>query len=256
MMRIDCIVIAYALSDDLLNLFKAVDAPNVVWRIFTHSAEPAVLEAVGHIAARAADRCHVYDYRDNRGLARSWNDGIQDAYTSGADVAVLINDDVLPGAGDVEVLAWAAVNMPQAGIVKCMGVDKRSNQCVSMEFGLCVITRNGWETVGAFDEHITPIYWEDIDWERRRVLLTVPELMMLDTHAVHVGSKTAQVQPDGRAIAQQHYDRNERYYRAKWGATHLDGERFSVPFNDARLSLRIDPAARHNPYPEYAGVSP
>ncbi|MBL8162467.1 MAG: glycosyltransferase family 2 protein [Anaerolineae bacterium] len=252
MRRIDLILVTYALSQELLELFTAADAPNVFWRVFTHSAHEDVLMAVRAIEARAKLRMCVYDYQTNRGLARSWNDGIYYAYMTGADLAVLINDDMLPGREDVQRVARAAMLYPHVGIVKCMGFDERSQTRTSMEFGLTGITRAGWEQVGAFDEMIWPIYWEDIDWERRRKLLGVEEYMVVDTHARHAGSKTAIVTPNGVAQAQVHYDVNARYYRDKWGGTHLEGERFTHPFNNPALGCYISPARRHNPYPSEA----
>lgn len=269
--NIHCIVIGFALADELRQLLQAADAPNITWHLFLHSSAPEVIEAMEWITSKLIRRSRpfsYYPYQVNRGLSASWNDGIENAYAGHvfipipgypssmvapkpADVAIIINDDMLPGPGDVQKVAQAAMDHPECGIIKCMGLDKRSGSRTSMEFGLTAITRRGWEVVGCFDENIKPIYWEDIDWGRRHGLSGLPLYVVEDTGAVHQGSKTSLVVPGGVALAQQAYDRNQAYYSRKWGGTHHSGERFAIPFNDARFGLKIDPANRHDPYPGY-----
>jgi len=261
--NIHCVVIAYGLADDLRDLFEAVDAPNIHWHIFTHSDIPEVIDVVKEITARLHEqtnpnswkhlplRLSLYDYRDNRGLSRSWNDGIAEAYTAGADVAIILNDDMLPGFDDVQRVAQAALDHPECGLIKCMGLDMRSGQRTPMEFGLTAITKRGWEVVGAFDENIWPIYWEDIDWDHRRTLSGLPVHIVQETTAVHAGSKTSVTVPGLLEQTNGWFDANQRYYVRKWGAIHTEGERFATPFNDPALGLKIEPSQRHHPYGQY-----
>lgn len=246
-----CIVIAYALPDDLLALFEAGDAPNITWHLFLHRYEPAIVDACETIAVRGYPRVIYIPHGTNRGLSASWNDGIENAYRLGADVAIIINDDMLPDSGDIQRVAQAAIDHPECGIIKCMGTDKRSGSRTPMEFGLTAITKRGWEVVGCFDENISPIYWEDIDWGRRHGLTGLPLYAVEDTSAVHQGSKTSLTVSDGVALAQQAYDRNQDYYIRKWGGTHHSGERFERPFDNPAFGLKIEYEDRHDPYPGY-----
>lgn len=258
--NIHCIVIGYGLPDDMARLFEAADAPNIHWHIFMHSNDPKVLQVVANFCERVNSLAGVNDEvraslyptaGENRGLARSWNDGIENAYKRGGDVAILLNDDMLPGPGDVQRVARTALDNPHCGIVKCMGLDQRIGERTSMEFGLTAITRLGWRKVGYFDENIWPIYWEDIDWDRRRILAGLPVDMVNDTNAIHAGSKTSVTVPGLLEQTSAWYAANEAYYRRKWGGTHHEGERYTLPFNDPRFSLKIHEHLRHRPYGRY-----
>lgn len=230
-------VIAYGLADDLVKLFDRVgDAPGIKWRLFLHSDIPHV-EATCHSLIERYPNIYYYPYKVNRGLSRSWNEGISASYADGADVAMILNDDMLPGVGDVQRVAQAAIDHPEYPIVKCMGLDMRSGQRTPMEFGLTAITKQGWRTVGAFDENIWPIYWEDIDWDYRRRLSGQDELIIQDTTAVHAGSKTSVTVPGLLQQTDAWYNANLAYYRRKWGRAHTEGEIYDVPFDDLSAPL-------------------
>lgn len=249
MINIHCVVIGYGLPDDMQKLFEAVDAPNITWHIFLHSSQPDVVRVTNNFCDATVGEAYSYSYYTNRGLSRSWNEGIDYAYkVFDADVAIILNDDLLPGPGDVQRVVAAAMAHPEAGIVKCMGTDMRSGQRTPMEFGCTAITRRGWAVVGAFDENIWPIYWEDIDWDRRRQLAGLPVHIVEDTTAVHAGSKTSVTVPGLLEQANGWFAANEAYYRRKWGRIHTEGELYSTPFNDPALGLKINPAQRHRPY--------
>src|SRR5689334_13212546 len=149
---IRCIVVTYGLPDDLQKLLDAVHAPNIHWQFFIHGDNAAVDEVIWRFVQRYA-RSHIHNHRVNRGLSRSWNDGINQSYLGSADVAIILNDDMLPGPGDVQRVADAAMAHPECGLIKCMGTDMRSGQRTPMEFGLTAITKRGWEVVGCFDEN-------------------------------------------------------------------------------------------------------
>jgi GT2 family glycosyltransferase len=256
-MNIQCTVIAYGLADDLLKLFAAADAPNIKWRLFLHSDIPAVVQACDTLVERYPNLVY-YPYKTNRGLSRSWNEGIEASYADGADVAMIINDDMLPGPCDVQRVAEAAVAHPFCALVKAMGIDLRTGQRTPMEFGLTAITKTGWKIIGAFDENIWPIYWEDIDWSRRLNLSGLPVYVVEDTAAIHAGSKTSVTVPGLLEQTNHWYDANLAYYRRKWGAAHTEGERFIIPFDDGdpwaieyyalKGAWYIDPQFRHAPY--------
>lgn len=248
MINIHCVVIGYGLADDLRKLFEAADAPNIMWRLFLHSDIPEVVETCYNLADTY--KVNYYAYKTNRGLSRSWNEGISDAYMFGADVAIILNDDMLPGPGDVQRVAQAAVEHPECGLVKCMGLDLRSGQRTPMEFGLTAITKRGWDVIGAFDENIWPIYWEDVDWSRRLKLSGLPVHIVQETTAVHAGSKTSVTVPGLLEKTNGWYNANQAYYHRKWGGA-IGAEAYATPFNDPALGLKIEPFYRHRPYGQY-----
>ncbi len=248
-MKIHCVVIAYGLSDDLLRLYRLTTGFDVTWHLFLHSSIPQVIMTCMELNEN--DNVRFHDYRVNRGLARSWNDGLIDSYGSGADVVMLLNDDMIPAPGDLERVAEAALEHPEYALTKARGFDLRTLKHTTMEFGFTAVTRHGWETIGCFDENISPVYWEDIDWCRRMDLAGLECLTVDCTSVVHAGSKTMVTVPGLKEQSQQWFDMNRDYYKRKWGRTHQEGELYEYPFNDTTLGLKIAPEERTNPYPGY-----
>lgn len=249
-MRIDIIVVAYGLADDLLKLFEAANAPNIMWHLFLHSRIPHVVTACEWIVATYPN-LYYYAYMVNRGLAKSWNEGLHAAYRDGADVAMIANDDVLPAPGDVQRLADAALEHRDCFHIVGNMLDQRSGQIVDSQFGLCSINPIALEAIGYFDENIFPIYWEDIDYIRRARLAGLQEFKVEDTNIVHAGSKTSASAPGMVDYLSTFFNLNRAYYFRKWGGSEIGLELYPIPFNDARLGLHIPYEQRETPYPGY-----
>ena len=108
-MKIGVVLITYAI--DVTPLIKSMDGPDVSWRIFTHSANQEVIAALNFIPVRSDMRPDIklYDYRQNRGLAKSWNEGLIDAYAMGADAVIGLRFDATEAGAQTpatEVLAY------------------------------------------------------------------------------------------------------------------------------------------------------
>lgn len=244
-------VIGYGLADDLLTLFDTASGPGVYWHLFLHSQFPDVVAVCKRLAER--DRVILYDYGENRGVARSWNEGLIASYEAGADVAMIANDDVICSYDDVQSLAVTAFNH-NAGepfyMVSGSGWDVRQQKTGDMLMAMAVITRFGFEQIGCFDENFWPLYYEDQDWYRRAELLGLSRWCVRDTHIIHAGSKTLYHVPGQNEWHDQRFLENQAYYERKWGGS-PGIERFGRPFNDPATGLRINPADRHAPYPMY-----
>lgn len=245
-MRIDIVVVAHSLADDLQRLFDAANADNVVWHLHLHSNIPWV----GVICQRLAEHPNVnfYNHQFNRGLAKSWNDGLEVGYREGADVVMIANDDGLPGPGDVQRLAEAAVNNRDKYVIGGAGFDVRGMEHrANMQFTICAINPIAIETIGCFDENFFPIYFEDVDWYRRAALAGLEMMAIPNTCLIHMGSKS--VHSNSALMQQNHetFSRNNTYYQRKWGGE-IGKETFTIPFNDPTLNLRIDAGQRSAPY--------
>ena len=68
-----------------------------------HSDDPATANACEDLAARPYVQYHPHGH--NRGLSRTWNDGMLAAYDEGAAVVVIANDDIAFAPGDLDRLA-------------------------------------------------------------------------------------------------------------------------------------------------------
>lgn len=218
----------------------------MVWHLHLHSDIPQVVNACQTLQ-RQYRNTRYYPHKHNRGLSRSWNDSLETAYGEGATVALLLNDDMQPQAGDLQRVAQAALDNPSAAIVKCRGYDNRTGIWRLMEYGFAAITRHGMKTIGYFDENIYPVYLEDTDWERRLQLSGEQVQVVNETTITHIGSKTINSVTGLRGKSDTWFHANKVYYARKWGIN----EDYPTPFNDPRYGLKISASERHNPYPEY-----
>jgi GT2 family glycosyltransferase len=250
MLHIHLIVVAFALAEDLLKLYEAANASNITWHIFLHSNFADVVEVCESIAI-GNRQVHLYDYRKNRGLARSWNDGLFLAYRrDAADIALIANDDALPAEGDVQKIAEFAFLHPEFYRVTGFGYDVGGGFAGDMRFAMCAVNPVALEAIGYFDENFWPVYFEDIDWYLRAELAGLKHHMVQDTHIVHQGSKTFHTAGE-QALHHTRFRANRAYYKAKWGADENNPAVFTMPFGDPALELKISAEQRHAPYPGY-----
>lgn len=249
-MRIDVVTVAYNLPDATRRLIDtAVSKVGhfVHYHLFTHSTHEGVIEVASALGRR--DDVTLYDYRENRGLSRSWNEGMIAAYAGGADTVAIINDDCALGEGDLDSMAiWARGMDSKPGIVSAWGYDARANEHKSLGYSCFILTPIALERVGCFDENIYPIYFEDNDYARRLALAGLAHVH-LDrvTNVIHGGSSAIHADPELMIQNHKTFEANKAYYLRKWGGM-PHHEQYEHPFNNAGLSEYIDPSARATPY--------
>ena len=246
-MKCGVVVVAFGLADDLENLLnRLVFQPGLFVYLFLHSRIPAVEQVCRRYAVYLNVR--LYDYGVNRGLAKSWNEGLIDGYRDGMDVMLIANDDALPEHGDATRIARAALHNPGDYMVSGWGFDAQRNQSGDMLFSLAAINPIALETIGYFDENFFPIYYEDVDYYRRASLAGLERRCFPGTHILHAGSKSLGV--TAAHIHEDRFARNQAYFFRKWGGE-KGHEQFTTPFNDPALGIRIGAADRGAPYGEY-----
>lgn len=247
-MNIHIILVAYALPEETWRLFAALDGADVTWHLFMHSRTPEILAVCRKIALHS--NVYYNAYGENRGLARSWNEGLLAAYVRGADMAIIANDDVTATRDDLHTLALAALTHRDHYRVSATGWDEREKQETDMRFALAAVNPVALERIGCFDENFWPVYYEDLDWERRAELAGLRALTLARGGVVHQGSATRYSSPEAAAVHQATFWKNRNYYILKWGG--FEGEeRVTVPFNNDAFGLRIAPSSRGAPYPGY-----
>ncbi|HLB31179.1 MAG TPA: hypothetical protein VJN91_06585 [Gammaproteobacteria bacterium] len=246
-MNIHIVTIAYGLAEDLKTLFGTATSARhtICWRLFLHSRFPDVLAACEYLARR--NDVEYYPLGVNRGLARSWNQGILDGYAQGADVVILANDDMRPGEGDVDRLAEGAAAMRDKYVVCCDGFDARNKRDHDTGFGFTAVNPLALERIGCFDENYFPIYGEDADYRRRGKLAGLQIGVVGGTRVIHQGSKNIHTVPGLLEQNQVTYAATLEYQMRKWGG-HYGKETYEHPFDNPGFGLRIDPAAREHPY--------
>lgn len=250
-MRVELVTVAYNSGSDLEGLLQSARSAThrVGIHLFLHSNHAATAAACERAAQDS--RVTYRPFRVNRGLSRSWNDGIIEGFEAGAEIVVVANDDIAFGPGDLDRLVGVASRDRSAYIVTCAGPHQVNRRWLPSHGYACfAINRIALELLGCFDENFFPAYCEDQDYARRALLAGLHEENCADSQVIHRGS--ASIGRDAELAAANAYthQRNLEYYRRKWGGD-AGAETFSNPFADCTVGLRISPEARHAPYGGY-----
>ena len=248
-MKIAVVTIAYSSSASAASVIETASSANghaIECHLFLHSKYPQLVEACNCIAQSPLVTYHAFG--TNRGVAKSWNEGMLAAYSARADVVIIANDDIVFAPGDLARLGEKAVACRDRYIVSCAGFHQRFNRNMpSVGYSCFAINPVAIEKLGCFDENIFPAYCEDQDYARRAHLSGLNEENCPDTKLTHLGSNSVLSDP---ALGRQNlvtHRLNRSYYRRKWGG---DGgqETYSYPFNNPRLTCYVSPRTRQAPY--------
>lgn len=247
-MKVALVTVAYNSAQSIARLIEtAIQSEHEVRvHLFLHSQHQATMAA----CLSLADLSQVvyYPYACNRGLSKSWNEGILNAYGSGADVVLVVNDDIYFSPGDVDKIAARALEHRDRYIISCAGFHRRLNRHLpSHGYSCFAINPIALERIGCFDENFFPCYCEDQDYAYRARLAGLEEENCSDTMIHHGGSDTIYSSPELTAQNRVTQGRNMQYYIRKWGGLG-DQERFSHPFNNPQFGYHIAAECRHSPY--------
>src|SRR5271155_5564454 len=238
-MKIAVVTVAYSSSACASSVIDTASANHhtIECHLFLHSRYPELTESCNRVAQDSA--VVYYPYGCNRGVSKSWNEGMLASYARQADVVIIANDDIGFTAGDIEKLAERAAACRDRYIISCAGFHQRFNRRQpSVGYSCFAINPIAIEKLGCFDENIFPAYCEDQDFARRAGLSGLHEENCPDTKLVHLGSNTVLSDPVlGRQNLVTHR-LNRAYYRRKWGG---DGgnETYNYPFNNPRLTYYV-----------------
>lgn len=247
-MKIAIVTVAYNLPDATRALIaSAVSLKHQVsYHIFLHSARPDVVSVVDELALNN-ERVIPYRYKFNRGLAKSWNEGMMAGYARGNDVVIIVNDDCIFSPGDLDLLAQQAFVERGRYMVSAMGFNHRLGEMTNLCFSCFAINPIALTTVGCFDENFFPIYFEDNDYDRRARLLGLQDGVCHHVNVAHGGSMA--IHSDPALMTQNHttFEANRDYYLRKWGGLPSQ-ETFVTPFGQEQFSLYIPSYERQHPY--------
>lgn len=243
------VMAVHSLRDHPVNLVSRLSRESkhaLTWHIFQHST--LIPETIAELKRMTGTM--VYEHGQNRGIARSWNEGVLNAHRKGAQVVVVLNDDIYAGGDDLDALAAAAMENPDAGIIQCEMYHNGPKPTTS-GFGFTVIQHRAVAITGMFDQNFFPAYYEDVDYAHRLSRSGLRTHLVTGTNVRHAGS--ANLKENAALKAQTHavtFPRNRAYYIRKWGGD-IDAEKYRQPFSDVRFGLRIAPCDRDMPYPGY-----
>lgn len=248
-MKIGIVTLVY--SEFPTGLFASVVGKtqhDVRWYIHCHSSDP-ILEAQ-LVAFCATASANLTLHRANRGVARSWNDGILASFTDQREMTLVINDDIEFIADGLDNFITFLQGYARMGLGFLHGVEvagARKGEIVKQDYACFAYGWLAFDRVGAFDENFFPAYSEDIDYSTRIRKAQVPSV--LDDRALvqHARNKTTRVSADVRAIISAAKIANQKYFDIKWGSAVLH-DLYDTPFDG--FPLKIEWEQRHQPYGE------
>ena len=185
-------------THDPLRLLQSIQesAESVCWYIFHHSTNEAVERRI--IEFSKTDNVNLYLYRKNRGLARSWNEGIHRAYQDGCELTLVLNDDLHFIEGGFQAFVDHLRANPGFGLGFLKGIDRGgafNGQAIVQGLACFAMGHQCLNEIGYFDETFTPAYYEDMDYLRRMRLAgcsqTVAEGVIGSVRGRGVNSRTA-----------------------------------------------------------------
>jgi GT2 family glycosyltransferase len=233
-MRIGIVLVVYSEYPTLV--FDSIIGKTVhelEWYIHCHSADQNIEQRL--VAFCQSNRCDLRLHRRNRGLARSWNDGILTSYHAGRDFTLVINDDICFRPGAFDAFISFLMDRPAFALGFLHGEEPAYNDepsiIRSQDFACFAIGILAYLNVGAFDENFFPAYSEDVDYTIRIRNLNL--LMITDTRVLvdHERSKTFKRSPEIRATIEAIGHANNAYLVRKWGWTgnsHTFDEQFNT----------------------------
>jgi GT2 family glycosyltransferase len=157
----------------------------------------------------------------NLGVARSWNTFHRQI---DKDYIIIANDDIAVHAHTIERLITSAQEHPDTIIHAGDGTSGNM-------YSLFLLTHKGFTTLGPFDERFYPAYFEDNDYERRRILANLSAVLVSGATYDHAPSSTIKkYTPAEMDDHHRSFQRNQQYYIAKWnGLPHQ--ERYTTAFD-------------------------
>lgn len=164
---------------------------------------------------------YIWPQTYNLGVARAWNL----FHTTLPDDYILIaNDDIQVEPHTIERIITTAEQNPDKILFSGDGHSGNA-------FSLFLLTKRGFNTIGAFDERFYPAYFEDNDYVRRMLLKGYSIVSVAGATYFHVVSSTLKKYTSQEMDAHHNAFRsNMAYYLQKWGGMPTE-EQYETAFN-------------------------
>jgi hypothetical protein len=260
MAQVGIIVVSYRTDPRPLFASILTTGHEIRWYLFVHGQDSLLRSHLDAFAA--ANNSRYFPYGVNRGLARSWNEGVAASLADGNEATLIVNDDLFfyDGGFDafVDFVLAESRRVPDFGLVMLYGMEPRQSTYSGsaapeqlkqiLTLGACfALGRGAVEKIGYFDENFWPAYFEDFDYHYRLGLAGVP--LLRDKRALLQHQRSATIRHD-RFLSLLHPERLRRceaYYIRKWGGR-PDHETFVSPFNDRNFDYYIAEQRSAAPY--------
>ena len=232
-MRVGHILVCHSI--DPFRLFESVPVTDDNrWYVFFHGTDRNLSNRIQEIVTSRHGR--FFPYFENRGLSRSWNEGLYCAQDDKCDLFMIVNDDMFfYDGGHSKFVTLAKAKMAQdasLGFVYATGLEgpqsPLAGQVISQGLACSVLTPAVVGTIGYFDELFWPAYWEDMDYTRRAALAGISYHISEECLVEHDRGSTMRTSPGVMGDSNSHFAANQRRFLEKWG----DGNAYDHPYND------------------------
>jgi GT2 family glycosyltransferase len=232
--KVGVVLVTYSMVPELL--VNSVNSKyNCEWFVFHHGSSALTENIKNLFSCVDANLCF---YNENRGLAKSWNEGILLSKASEKDVILVINDDVEFTEGGFDLWIDYILKNEDSGLIFVTGEEPQDDGTAiyrSQDFACFAYGKQAAELVGAFDENFTPAYFEDFDYICRAQLTGIK--ISVDSRILcrHRRSSTQKNDSEIREKLPQFFETNRQYFIKKWGSSQPGSGCYSHPFNDKKL---------------------
>lgn len=252
-MKIGIIVVTFSLiPEKLINSIEGKTAHKCRWYIHHHGNNQSLVNPLLSFSNKLDSKIYLHMF--NRGLARTWNDGIGESFDDDNDFTIVINDDIqfIDDGFDlfIDFLLSCGPDITVGFLLGKEGPNSYlSGEINCQEFACFCIGRKAIETVGYFDENLVPAYYEDTDYSIRLQKSGLKPFVDERVLVIHDRNQTTRsFDADSRYNFEKCKTLNHNYFVKKWGTEYNIGNSYSHPFSDKSLNLDIPWKTRHRPY--------
>lgn len=215
--------------------------------LINQGVDDAFRDRLERIAEQESDRVLVWSHQPSLpSLSATWNAALDWAWATGAEAALVVNNDCRFPARLTEILSLAQ-QQTSAYFVSAVGVREPEYQADPVvpnfdqrggpDFSCFLIARACHERF-RFDESYIPAFVEDIDYHRRLMLAGEGQrIFSVNLPYLHLASQTLKTLPDAESdrIRRQIETHSRAYHQRKWGGP-ANQETFFSPFDEGTVS--------------------
>ncbi|MEB8536637.1 hypothetical protein OW565_10635 [Acidithiobacillus ferriphilus] len=236
--RVGIVVVTYGMVPT--RLVDSIHSKHMCeWYVHHHGSE-SLVDDITHLFAER--RSHLHFHCENRGLAKSWNDGIIESTKSGNDITMVINDDVeFLQTGFDDWIEFILTHRDH-GLIFLTGEEPQEDGTTVVrpqDFACFSFGPQARKLVGAFDEEFTPAYYEDMDYIVRASLCNISTHTDERILCRHERSSTKRQNVEIYEKVSYFWQKNRELMITKWGDATPGVGTYSYPFDDAKNSIFI-----------------
>ena len=252
-MKIGIVLVTYSMVPE--KLFKSIEEKTTHacrWYIHHHGQDQILITPLQTIPGKYDARLYLHMF--NRGLARSWNDGIGESLTDANDLTLVINDDIeFIEDGFDRFMQFIDASGPDVGLAFLRGIEGNKSPLAgeirSQDFGCFVISKKAINQIGFFDENFVPAYYEDFDYAWRMAMAGVKKIVDERPLVIHDRGNTTRSDPRLKENIDKYVWLCRHYITKKWGVdTWRINDMYDHPFGNDKYDFRIAWENRHTPY--------